>query len=242
MKLDLSTFLLQAVNAAVLIWLLKRFFWAPLSAMIARRRELAAAALAEAEAKRAAASAAAEEAAKVREGFAEERQAALAAARDEAAKERETLLAAAAAEAEGLRAAARQDIEAGRAATAAQWQAEATRLAVTIAGRLAERLDGAAVRQAFRDWLGQALRAVPPEQRPAAGSTVRLTAAAVLDEQEQARCRAVVAAALGDGVAVEFAVDPALIAGLELEGGGLTVRNSWRADLERIATEIGRER
>jgi F-type H+-transporting ATPase subunit b len=241
MKLDPWTFVLQAVNATVLIWLLKRFFWGPLSAMIAQRREMAAAALAEAEAKRAEATAAAEEAARVRTGFAAERQTVLAAAREEAAKEHEIALAAAAAEAEGLRAAARQDIAAERAAAVALWRAEAAHLAVDIAGRLAARLSGAAVQETFRAWLEKALRDVPAAARPSSGM-LRLTSASALDDAEQGRCRALVGTVLGQGIAVEFAVDPALIGGLELEGGGLSVRNSWRADLERIGAEIGRER
>ena len=36
----------------------------------------------------------------------------------------------------------------------------------------------------------------------------------------------------------EFRVDPALIAGIELHGRNTIVRNSWRADLDRIRKEL----
>lgn len=39
MELDLSTFLLEIVNFLILVWLLKRFFYKPVLAVIARRRE-----------------------------------------------------------------------------------------------------------------------------------------------------------------------------------------------------------
>lgn len=38
-----------------------------------------------------------------------------------------------------------------------------------------------------------------------------------------------------------FRTDPALIAGIELHASGMFVRNSWQADLERIAGELHRD-
>jgi len=44
--------------------------------------------------------------------------------------------------------------------------------------------------------------------------------------------------ACGGDVAINFRVDPALIAGLELNGPNLAVSNSWRADLARILAGV----
>jgi F0F1-type ATP synthase membrane subunit b/b' len=50
MTFDLWTLGFQAVNVLVLIWLLHRFFWKPVAAMIAARQAAAATLLEEAEA------------------------------------------------------------------------------------------------------------------------------------------------------------------------------------------------
>ena len=45
-------------------------------------------------------------------------------------------------------------------------------------------------------------------------------------------------AALGLELSFRFRVDPALIAGVELRSPNTIVRNSWRADLDRIRKEL----
>ncbi len=116
----------------------------------------------------------------------------------------------------------------------------AARLALEIAGRLAGRLDASAVRAAFLDGLVAAIRALPDEKRGDAvsGGALQIVSAAPLPPDEQANARRRVAEALGRAADVGFAVDPALIAGLELRGAHLLVGNNWRADLDRLKTEI----
>ena len=53
-------------------------------------------------------------------------------------------------------------------------------------------------------------------------------------------CRRVLANAFGHPLDLQIEVDPALIAGLELENQHTSVRNSFRADLARIATEFAK--
>jgi len=53
MGLDWSTFLLELVNFLILLWILKRFLYAPIKAAIEARRERVESALAEANARRA---------------------------------------------------------------------------------------------------------------------------------------------------------------------------------------------
>src|SRR5580658_7871950 len=210
MTIDWWTLGLQTVNVLILIWLLERFFWRPVAAMIETRRAASAQDLAAAAAQRAQAAAALADIEKTRAGVAAE----AALAEEKKAAEQE-------------------------------WGVRANRLAIDIARRLAERLTGSEVRQAFLDWLVAAIRALPePVRHDAAADGVTLAAisAAPLPPAEQEQCRKAIGAAFGAAPRIEFTADPALIAGLELHGPHLAVTNSWRADLGRILAELGHDR
>src|SRR5580704_8990409 len=81
MSIDWWTLSLQTVNIVILIWLLQRFFWRPVAAMIAERRVAAQKALADAEAARDKAKLDLIDINKTRVGFAAEREKILAEAR-----------------------------------------------------------------------------------------------------------------------------------------------------------------
>jgi F-type H+-transporting ATPase subunit b len=51
-------------------------------------------------------------------------------------------------------------------------------------------------------------------------------------------CRKAIASVLGHPVLVDVTVEPELIAGLELEAPHAIVRNSFRADLVRLKSEL----
>jgi F-type H+-transporting ATPase subunit b len=240
MTIDWWTLGFQAVNVAILIWILARFFWRPVAAMIEARRDAAGRILAEAEAKRGEAEAAAAEAVKARAGFAAEREAIVAAARTAAEEESATRRAEADRRAGEIEAAARAAMAAEREAAERAFAERAARLALEIAGRLAGRLDASAVRAAFLDGLVAAIRALPDEKRGdvASHGTLEIVSAAPLSPDELATARGRVAEALSRAADFGFAVDPTLIAGLELRGAHLVVANNWRADLDRLKTEI----
>ena len=238
MTVDPWTLGLQAVNVLVLLWLLRRFFWAPVAGVIAARRTEAAAILDEARAQRAEAEAEKAALAAARAGLAAERAAALAQVAEEAAAERARQLAATEAELAGLRAAAEAALAAERARQARAEGEKALALSLEIAGRLAARLDGPLVRARFRDWLVAALQALPAAERPAAGAPLTLVSAAPLPEAERAALRQALEAELGPLPQLGFADDPALIEGLELRGDHFLLRNSWQADLDRLGGEM----
>jgi F-type H+-transporting ATPase subunit b len=240
MTIDWWTLGFQAVNVAILIWILARFFWRPLAAMIEQRREAANRILAEAEAKRGEAEAALAEAVKARAGFAAEREAVLAAARAAAEEESATRRAESDRRAGEIEAAARVGMAAERQAAERAFAERAARLSLEIAGRLAGRLDAAVVRAAFLDGLVATIRALPDEKRgnAAFGEDLEILSASPLPPDEQAAAERRIAEAFGGGVEVGFAVDPALVAGFELRGAHLIVANNWRADLDRLKTEI----
>jgi F-type H+-transporting ATPase subunit b len=191
MTIDRWTLGFQAVNVGILIWILAHFFWRPFAAMIEARREAAGRMLAEAEAKRGEAEAAVAEAVKARAGFAAERDAILVAARTAAEEESATRRAEADRRAGEIEAAARAAMAAERQAAERAFAEGAARLALEIAGRLAGRLDAAAVRAAFLDGLVAAVRALPDEKRGDAASagTLQIVSAAPLSPDEQANAR-----------------------------------------------------
>jgi len=167
MTINWWTLGIQTVNVAVLVWLLGRFFWRPVAAMIEQRRVTTQRALAEAEALRTQAATALAEIERTRAGFGQEREAILAAARAAAEQARTARLQEAATDVAALETAAKEAAEKGQLAADAAWAERASRLAVEIAGRLLARLDGVAVRAAFMDWLIAEIRRLPDPARQA---------------------------------------------------------------------------
>ncbi|MGO9817390.1 MAG: F0F1 ATP synthase subunit delta [Acidocella sp.] len=240
MTIDWPTLLLQTVNVLILIWLLQKFFWRPVAGMIAQRRAATQTMLDDAAQKRDAAAAAMAEIEQTRAGFAQERQAILAAAQAEAAQHRAAGLVEAHEAVRTVEAAARDRLAAEQREAEAMWRQHASELAVDISGRLAARLNGAAVRAAFLDWLLEDIAALPEAvRRLAEGATLEVLSATALAPEEQAQCATRLAALFGAAPRLVFHADPALIAGLELRGQNILVRNSWRADLDRILKELG---
>jgi F-type H+-transporting ATPase subunit b len=241
MTIDWWTLGIQTVNVVILIWLLDRFFWRPVAAMIEQRRTLAKGILDEAEAKRGQAIAALAGIEATRAGFAREREAILAAAHEAAEKARTARLDAAAKEAACLEAGSKAAIEKEKALAGKVWAERASHLAIEIAERLAARLDGPAVRAAFLSWLLKEIRALPNPVRQAVavdGGALELTSAMQLAVVDQERYRERIGEAFGAPPRIVFKADPALIAGLELHGPHLAVRNSWRADLTQILADL----
>jgi F-type H+-transporting ATPase subunit b len=244
MTIEWWTLGFQTVNIVILVWLLGRFFWKPVAAIIEERRATAQTILADAEAKRSQATAALADIERTRAGFAEEREAILSSAHDTAAGERTALLVDASSEAVSLEAAAKTAIAKERDACEKAWVERAGLLAVEIAGRLASRLDGPKVRDTFLDWLLKAIHGLPEATRKEAGEnsrSLKVISPAPLDPADQERYRGLIGEAFGSHPSITFTSDPALIAGLELHGPHLAVSNSWRADLGHILEGIARE-
>ncbi len=245
MTIDWWTFGIQAVNVIILIWLLSRFFWRPVAAMIEQRRATTQQILAEAETKRSRATDALTQIERTRAGFDKERDTIIAAAHKVAEEARTALLAAAAKEAAALETSARMAIEKERDAAEAAWIERANLLAVEIARRLVARLDGPAVSDAFLDWLLQEIRGLPENVRNAVaadGVVLEAISASPIAPAEQARYRELIGGAFGVQPQINFEVDAALVAGLELRGPHLVVANSWRADLTRILADLAHEK
>ena len=243
MQIDWWTLGLQALNALVLIWLLAHFLFRPVVDAIAARQKAAGQLLADARAAKEAAESEREKAAAEAANLAEHRSEALKAAVAEAAAAKLALLAAAQADADKLRAAAQAEIEAARHAEAVAAEDRAGRLAVDIATKLLDRLPREARVAAFIDGIATGLAKLPEGTRASVGvdgASVRLTAARAATPEEVEACRKALASVLGHPVLVEVKVEPELIAGIELETPHAVVRNSFRADLVRLKSELVR--
>lgn len=242
MHIDFWTLGLQAVNVLILLWLLSRFLFRPVSAIIAARQQAATSDLDAARKARTEAEAVRAEAQAEGQRLAAERQSRLQAIQIEADQARADLLAAARTEVEQLREAAKQAMarEQQQAAQAAADQAG--RLAVDIAARLLERLPDGARIDGFIDGLGEALAALPPESRAGidGAAPIAIRAPRTLTPDEQAALVARLAAVLGQPVTVAVSVDADLLAGLEIDAPHAVIRNHFRADLERITAELSR--
>ncbi len=241
MHIDWWTLGLQAINAIILLWLLSRFLFKPVAAMIADRQTAAARIRTDAEALRLAAEAEkqAADAAKaaIATHRAEQMQAAAAAAENEKAR----LIAAAKADADALRVAARAEIDRIGADAEKRSAKAAAALAVTIAGRLLARLPDALLVTPFLPGLGSAIDALAPSVRAGLADGTKVLVPRPLAAAEAAALHALLAARLDAEIHPEITVDPALIAGIEIEGSHGAARNSLKADLDRIAAELARD-
>ena len=241
MHIDWWTLGLQTVNALVLIWLLARYLFRPVAKIVAERQQAAAALMADASKAKADALADRNQAATETQAIAQQRGDLLAAAAAEAEKLKTSLSTAAHADADHLRLAAQADIASAQRAAAAADADRASRLAVDIAAKLIDRLPQEARVAGFIDGLASELAKLPDATRAELGSdgtSLRLIAPRGLNAGELTSCHAALARALGRDALFEVTVDPTLLAGLELEAPHAIVRNSFRADLAYLQTEL----
>lgn len=242
MTIDWWTLGLQTVNAVILIWILARFLFRPVSRIIAERQAAAHAALDEAQAARDAARAEADAARDKTAALAAERAGLLTRARDEAEAEKARLLAEARAAADKLRADDLTALAQERAAQQTELAGKAGELAADIAERLLARLPDSARIAGFIDGLAEAVAALPDTTRASIGQegTVALRAARALGDDERRLLTERLAGVLGRAPGLSVSVDETLLAGLELETPHAIVRNHFRADLDRIRGELAR--
>ncbi len=233
MHIDLWTLALQTINVLVLVWLLAHFLFRPVAGIIAARRAAADKLLADAAARLQQATGEAAAIAQQRDSLAGEGQRILAEARAAAEAERATLLQHASDAAARLQADAQQAVVRDAQAMREALEREASDLALTIATRLLQRVPARALNRAFVENLADTLT-THPARASLTGTMLELRSATPLDAAAQADCRDLLARVLGAAPALTFRTDPTLIAGIELAAPHALIRNSWRADLDRI--------
>lgn len=245
MSIDWWTVALQIVNFVVLVWLLKRFLYAPALRVIENRRRREEEALAAARRM--------QEEAEARQRELEERLVALAREREqmrqklreENERERERVLAEARAEARRFLEEAERRLKQEREETLRTLRAELAGLAVTLAGRLLEPLRGPALDEAFFHRLLGHLAALPEERRAelrealaADAGTPELASASPPDAARSAIFREELARILPDGTAPRLVTAPELGAGVELRMPHLRMEFSLRRALAEAREEL----
>ena len=238
MQVDLWSLLLQVVNFLILVWILQRFLYKPILAVIARRQQKIDGAVADAESLRA-------RAAIERQTY-EERLAEIEAERDRdlrkdravVAAERQTMLETAKTEAAAISAEARRGVDQERHALATEVSGKALSLAVDITQRMLSETDGYTVTTALLRQACEHLAKLPADKREllrseaVSNSGVTVALACALDDAQTSDCRRLIAERLGlaDG-SVRFVVEPSLIAGVEFRSPHTAISFNWRDGL-----------
>jgi F-type H+-transporting ATPase subunit b len=237
------TFALQAANFLILVWLLQRFLFKPVKAIVARRKEEISRALNEASAEKESAERMKQEIDASRSGIAAERQKMLDEERALLAAERQKIIEQARLEAEKLRDQAMARLAEERAAAGDKLFQQAVEIATDLARRLLQEIAVGSVEQPFLGRVADYLDRMPPEERsrllPRNGaSTLLVTTAHPLGEREQSDWREQLARRLGADLGVEFDSDPTLIAGTVITFPHAILRFNWRDSLALALKEL----
>ncbi len=246
MGLDWSTFLLEVANFLILVWILKRFLYAPVKAAIERRQKRVEGVLAEAEGRRAEADRMrADYEARVQD-WERERAEGRAALERETAAERARRIQEIQQEITRRREQAEILDQRRRQEDTHRTQEEALDLAARFAAKLLGRVADRNLESRLVEMVVEDLASLREEQRQALAGAVREKASGVrirsaypLDDSQ----RAVLAAALSEAAGAEasclFDEDADLIAGLRIEAGALIMGATLRDEL-RFFAEAGR--
>jgi F-type H+-transporting ATPase subunit b len=244
MHIDWWTLTLQTVNVLILIWLLARFFFRPVMDIVAKRQREASKLIDDAAKARHDAVEARAKAEQERAGVAAEREQLIAQAQKAAQLEKQNIMAQAVQEIGKRRDEAAAAIARNEAAAEAAVIDRAGTLAIDIAQRLLERFRARDLLSTFIDEMCRDLRALSPQARQslAAAATaehpIAVITAVPLSDAEQRKIGAAFQEVFGRDLPVAFRTDPQIVNGIELRGQNTIIRNSWRADLNRIRREL----
>ena len=244
MRFDWSTFALQTVNFAILVWLLHRFLYRPVLRLIDERRaeidkQYADARTAETKAQDELAAIEAE-----RSGIAAERAVTLEQASAEAAEMAAARRTQADREAAQLLDTARKALAAERGLALAEAKRAALDLGTDIAGRLLAEVPVKLRAEAWLARIEEHLAALPPAEKDALaqqlvdGARLTVVTASMLPAETAEAWRARLNGTLGDRAAIDFDTDRHLVAGAELRFPNAVLRFSWQSALAAMRAEI----
>ncbi len=242
MSFDWWTLGLQIVNFLVLVWLLHRFLYKPVRAVMKQRQELAEQALAQADASR---REAVDEKAKYDAeltGFQQQQNDLIAKARDDATKQAAIIAETAQKKADALIADAKQTAERQRSETEAAMRGDLADLAVDLAKNILTQTGAGSLNAAFLARIMDELDTRPEKdldemRRDVADPQAKVTVVTA-DELSQAEQAAWVEA-LRQKLAVPgtpaFSVDPAIVGGAELRLPHAAIRFTWADQIQQAA-------
>lgn len=234
MELDWTTFALEVLNFLILVWLLQRFLYRPVRAVIERRRASIAADIQRAETARSEAETLQQSYERRQADWARERVAAQAALDQELAAERERRLSELRGALEAERQKASVLAEREQQAARARVAGEARALGASFASRLLSRVAGPELTARLLDMAVEDLAALPaerPQALAAAGGAVAVLSAHPLPAQARALLEQALTPLLGKAATFSYDVDPELLAGLRVEVGSWRLAASLRDEL-----------
>jgi F-type H+-transporting ATPase subunit b len=240
MTINWWTLALQAVNFLVLVWLLWRFLYRPVRAVIEKRKALSEEAFAKAAAKEAEVDALKKRMEEGRAAMAQERQDLLKKLHEDAAAEREAMLAQSREDANKLIEAARQGIAKERQSALSELQAQAGKLAVDLASKLLSQIDTNALGDAYLEKVAAQLEAMAADEleqlkkdlEPAEARLLVVTAVPIA-EAARARWRKRLGTQIGREDRTDFETDPAIVGGAELRFPHTTLKFTWADQLRK---------
>ncbi len=239
------TFALQAVNFLILIWLLRRFLFKPVTAIVAKRKEEIARGMTEASAEKQKALDLQRDLQAQRAGIEVERQKAIEEQRAQLAAERTKLIDEARADAEKIRSQAAAQLTEERAAARQELFSQTIELAMNLAERLLRGLTFPSIDHAFMTRVLYYLDGLSAPERAALVSHLDqaplvVTTAHALEAGEELEWREQLARRIGGGAEIRFITDPALIAGADITFPSAILRFNWRDALTIAAKAINR--
>ncbi|HEB78443.1 MAG TPA: hypothetical protein ENI90_07950 [Methylothermaceae bacterium] len=241
MGINWTTFVLEIVNFLVLVWLLKRFLYHPVKAMVERRRQEVEARLAEAD-----------QARREAEAMKQHYESRLAEWEAEKKKTWEALRQELEAERQRRLQSLHRELEEERRKTEAVWEQEkrewlrhaeeqALQLGAAFVARLLERLADDHLHHRLVALLLRDLEKLPePEQARIRSSVtdasrIKGISAYPLTDEEQQRLNQILSWILQSQIGFAFEVDPELLAGLRIDLGAYVIRANLRDELQFFA-------
>ena len=240
---DWWTFALQVTNFLILVWLLQRFLYRPILAVIGRRREEIQRLIDAADRAKGAAEERRRQVEEARAAATQERERLLTEAREQAVQERAQVIEAARAEADRIVAAGELRLRTEQQSVVEHLQGQAAKLGIAVARRLLEQAGAPDHVEPFLARVVAAIAAMPAEERArlaeqAAGEGVVLASANPLPAAAAQACRARLAPVLGAEMKLGFSAEPGLIEGVELRLPNLVIGDNWRDGLTAAQTEL----
>lgn len=238
MELDWTTFLLEIVNVLVLVWLLKRFLYRPVMAVIEERRAAVAKTVADATRLQDEAGALKEQYDKRLVGWEHEREKARAQLQQELAAERQRRLAALQADLEKERQQAAVRESQRIKDLARQAESAALSQGTQFTAALLSRVAGPELESGLIDAAMEDLSRLPRQQVDAiksalpANGRARVTTAFPLDPASRERLMTNVGGLLDRPIDWEFVEDRTLLAGLRISLGGWVLRGNLQDELK----------
>lgn len=243
MSFNWWTAALQAVNFIILVWLLERFLFIPVTAMVARRKEEIGKSLAAAEAANHKAEQARHEFEQRTAEIEAERHQVIESERARIAEQRARILEAARADADKLRKETLLRLDEERKSAATEVFEQAVGLGIEIASRLLGEVAAPALDSVLFTRMVEHLDRLSMSERAALGSgrseePILVATAHPLGADEQARWIAALTARLGNSRPIVFSADPGLIAGAELRFPHAALRFNWRDSIAAARQEM----